>query len=289
MLHNAKTCRMAGAFKSVASILIASSFLWIWFHRQDAPAAGVLPYVPYPALPRASEEVACPGSSSARPPVVLLILGQSNAANHSYTRGRSSYGALWFDGRCYAITDPLAGATGTGGSIWSALALSTGANSGQRDLMLVVQAVDATRVSDWLGPGSISDRLASTLDALRAQRLAVSAVLWQQGEADAREGTSNEVYAAALTILIHRLRDHGISGPVLLARSTRCRNAGSEDIRRAVARVAQKEPDVFLGPDTDALGDEFRSDGCHFNDAGRQRVADAWLKVLRERGVIDAN
>jgi lysophospholipase L1-like esterase len=172
---------------------------------------------------------------------------------------------------------------------WSALALSAGANSARRDLILVVQAVDATRISDWLGPGSISDRLASIVDALRAQHLVVSAVLWQQGEADAREGTSKEAYAAALTMLIHRLRDQGISGPVLLARSTRCRKAGSEDVRGAVARVAQKEPDVFLGPDTDTLGDKFRTDGCHFNDAGRQRAADAWLGVLQQRGVINAN
>jgi len=240
-------------------------------------------------LPRPSEEIACPESADGGPPVVLLALGQSNAANQGDTLGRSPFGALWYEGRCYAIADPLAGATGKGGSIWSRLASMAAADLGRRSLIIIVLAVDGTPLSDWIDPGSISKRLGSLVDTLRTRRLNVSAVLWQQGEADARMGTSNGKYSSEMTVLVHRLREHGISGPMLLAQSTRCRNSGSNDLHAALTQVVQQEPNVFPGPDTDALGEGFRSDGCHFNDAGLNAAAIAWLDVLRQRDVFNAH
>jgi hypothetical protein len=115
-----------------------------------------------------------------------------------------------------------------------------------RELILAVLAVDASSASDWTREGPLSDRLHKLVDTLRENHVAVSAVLWQQGEADARDGVSGEAYAAALAILIRRLREGGISAPVFLARSTRCRNSGSEDIRSGAALVIMREANVFL-------------------------------------------
>jgi lysophospholipase L1-like esterase len=51
-------------------------------------------------------------------------------------------------------------------------------------------------------------------------------------------------------------------------------------------QVARSEPNVFLGPDTDTLGDDMRFDGCHLNDDGLQRAADAWAEALAQRGIV---
>ncbi len=239
--------------------------------------------------PRPDEKIECPAGPPSAAPVVLLILGQSNAANYGETRGRSTSGALWFDGRCYGVADPLAGGSGRGGSIWSRLPTLARERSSKRELVLVVHAADATRIADWIARDAISRRLAEVVTAIRAHNLAISAVLWQQGEADAQAGTDADSYAAGLTTLVQGLRDQGIAAPVLLARSTRCRSGGSDAVRGAMARVAQGDAGVLLGPDTDSLGDAFRFDGCHFNDNGLQRAASLWLDALRAANVIDSN
>ncbi len=262
-----------------------------WFRSlpSSAPALRDAPHTLSTQRARTSDAVACPSRQGSKPPVLLLALGQSNAGNHGETRADSAFGVLWAEGNCYRIVDPLPGGTGSGGSIWSRLASILGTQKLRNELIVSVLAVDATQAVNWVQPGPISTELTRTADALRSQRLTVSAVLWQQGEADARAATSKEDYSAALTILIDRLRAVGISGPVLLARSTRCRAPSSAVVRDATARVVETEPNVYLGPDTDALGDEFRFDGCHFNDAGLQRAALMWLDALRQRGVIAAN
>ena len=152
--------------------------------------------------------------------------------------------------------------------------------------MLTVLAVDASSVSDWTREGPLSDELRKLVDALRDNHVIVSAVLWQQGEADALAGVSREQYAASLGLLIRRLREGGISAPVLLARSTRCRTAGSDNIRDGVALVVAREANVFLGPDTDVFGNALRRDGCHFNDAGLGLAAEAWREVLRQHAIV---
>ncbi len=59
----------------------------------------------------------------------------------------------------------------------------------------------------------------------------------------------------------------------LTSRCNEIRPEGSNAIREAQKRVATTIPNARLGPDTDALGDEFRRDGCHFNDAGASALA----------------
>jgi hypothetical protein len=237
---------------------------------------------------RLSDEIACPRGEGSEAPLLLLVLGQSNAANHGETRSTAASGAAWLDGHCYRIADPFPGGTGAGGSIWSRLASAASTAPPRGGLIVAVFAIDASRMGQWIEPGPVSTNLASIADSLRAHQLTVSAVLWQQGEADARNATSREDYSAGLTILIHRLREAGISAPVLLARSTRCRNTPNDAIRSAMAGIADHEPNVYLGPDTDTLGDDYRFDGCHFNDAGLQRAASMWLDSLRRHGLVAA-
>lgn len=275
-----------GVVALCALCVLIAAVLWVKGRKASLPQPGAAQRVSEIHLPSASDEIACPAASSAGAPLVILVLGQSNAANQGSGRGRSSQGALWFDGHCYPVSDPLGGGTGTGGSIWSRLAPSLRDPSNPRDLVIAVLAVDSSSASDWTHEGALSDQLRTLTGRLRESKLDISAVLWQQGEAEARAGTSREAYAAALDTLIRHLRDEGISAPIFLAQSTRCRNSGSNDIRNGAALVTMREAGVFLGPDTDLLGDEYRYDGCHFNSAGLRRAADAWREVLQLHGIV---
>ena len=66
-----------------------------------------------------------------------------------------------------------------------------------RLMVLAVMGVDATSMDDWVGEGSpLGERLENLVKSMQALDLAPNLVLWQQGEADARLGTTAAVYGA---------------------------------------------------------------------------------------------
>ena len=271
---------------AVAAIVALAAFAAAWSWRaadavRDARNARALASRVHAIQPaHASEALPCPGLRGEPKPVVLLALGQSNAGNHGEEPSRAKGGVVWDDGRCYAIADPLPGATGSGGSIWSRLAAMLADDVAPASVELVVLAVDATSVDDWTTPGPLRARLDAILAALRASGVDVSAVLWQQGESDAMLQTPPERYAAALASLVAALRRAGVQAPVLIARSTRCGAEPGDAIRDALAHVAAGGDAVHPGPDTDALGDDLRVGGCHFNARGLDAAARLWRDAL---------
>jgi len=233
----------------------------------------------------ASEDTAVPCDRLRQQrPLVLLVLGQSNAANHGI-HGAPPLPQVYLispTGQCHLMTDPLPGGTGHGSSIWSHLPAALAAEGLQRPVVLGVLAVDATSMADWTRPGS---KLAALLDDMlgRMQELGLppDLVLWQQGEADARALTKPDDYLAGLRILVDRIHSHGIPLPVVLAKSTICRSQPSAALRQAVEQAVAGDSRLRLGPDTDTLLPEtHRADGCHFNAAGVQAAAALWARAI---------
>ncbi|MBK9234544.1 MAG: hypothetical protein IPO19_00130 [Rhodoferax sp.] len=149
-------------------------------------------------------------------PLVLLVLGQSNAANHGALREQKPVALpVVLEEGCALATDPLPGATGRGGSIWSALPQALeAAGVDRRNVVFSVLAVDATSIADWTSPDSpLRQRLVQRLAALKRIGLMPDLVLWQQGEADARLGTDPMAYAAALQQLRTLLDAGGSQAP----------------------------------------------------------------------------
>ena len=157
--------------------------------------------------------------------------------------------------------------------------------SGSYDRVILCPiAVGGTSMEDWAPGGANHPRLVFALSRVAREGLALDAMLWHQGESDSRrperDGTWYEERFAAMLAAI---RGIGIEAPLFVARSTICGAGmppGSEAIRTAQKRLAETLPGVFPGPDTDALGPEFRHDDCHFNEAGLQRVAEMWFESL---------
>jgi lysophospholipase L1-like esterase len=229
--------------------------------------------------------VPCNFSASPRP-MMVLVLGQSNAGNHGAPRPglTDKDGAVFLhDGQCYRTSWPAPGATGTGGNIWSSLSSRLSGALG-RPVVFSLLAVDATSVRDWATEGRLRRRLIDTLAANRQGRFTPDIVLWQQGEADARAGTSSDEYLEHFRAVLTVLRERGIAAPILVALSTRCRNDGSEEVRKALRIAAQSEPGVAIGPDLDVLTGSLREDGCHFSAAGLEMAAELWSRaILAER------
>jgi lysophospholipase L1-like esterase len=220
---------------------------------------------------------------STQNPLVILALGQSNAGNHGEpASGNNTPVPMVADGQCVLAADPLPGGTGDGGSIWHALPQELQALGLNRPVVLSVIGIDATTLADWTRRNSpLRQRLVARVQTMSRLGLAPSAILWQQGEADAREGTSTTAYAAGLDALANTLQSAGAFAPVFLALSTVCRSTPHKGIRAALASKPMVDARFKPGPDTDMLaGKAMRHDGCHFSAQGQARAARIWAEYL---------
>lgn len=226
--------------------------------------------------------LACDGIAAQRP-IVILALGQSNAAN--FGPPAPSDGppiTLIADGKCILTVDPLPGSSGEGGSIWYRLAHRLSALGLQRPVVVSALGVDATSMDDWTATQSpLRERLVLQLKSMQSAGLAPELILWQQGEADARAATTEQVYSAGLDKLALILDQAGSPAPIFLARSTVCRSGPSTAVRAAIEAKAQSNGRFRLGPDTDTLvGADLRRDGCHFSGHGLDRAAQLWAAII---------
>jgi lysophospholipase L1-like esterase len=77
-----------------------------------------------------------------------------------------------------------------------------------------------------------------------------------------------------------RLRSAGVTAPIVMARSTRCRNSIGDAVLTAQQELFRRHADLLPGPDTDALAGDLRDDDCHFSAKGVVAAAAAWAEVL---------
>lgn len=128
------------------------------------------------------------------------------------------------------------------------------------------------------GPTGSGVHLAQVVRANRVSGLQPDLVLWQQGEADAKAGTTPERYAQRLLALTARVDAGGLHVPILMALSTVCRSAPDVGLRNAVLALAARHARFMMGPDTDAI--EQRHDGCHWSASGRAQAASLWASAI---------
>lgn len=210
-----------------------------------------------------------------REPLVLLVAGQSNAANHGRPRGRAGAGsyALSTDG-LFRLEDPLPGASGPGGSPWPHWAALHQQTRPGSQVVVAAIAQGSSAVADWIPGGVHAQRLPDVLNALRSQQLAVDAVVWHQGETEAWSRGDAAAYASNLRRWIASVRALGIDAPIYVCLTSRDgQGVINPAIRQAQASVWNSQQRVFAGVDTDSLGEAFRSDGVHFNGRGLEAFA----------------
>jgi hypothetical protein len=218
----------------------------------------------------------------------MLTFGQSNAANDGesgYVNGGGVYNFNHFDGRCYAARDPLLGASGRGGSVWTRLGDKLIAAGVFEQVLFVPLAVGGTAIADWVPGSGLFDRIVDTRQQLAEHGLEVTHLLWHQGETDAGAGTSAGEYFTRFRKMESGVRALGIEAPLYVAVASLCWNQGDEEIREAQRRIIRTLPNAFAGPDTDTL-DRFtwRRDLCHFSAAGLEEHARLWFEALVTKG-----
>ena len=235
--------------------------------------------------------VTCPTQTERT--AVLLVLGQSNAANDGGQRHRSNYGARVvnaFDKRCFIAASPLLGSTDTKGEYWTRLGNELIA-SGQNDsVVLAPLAYGGSEVARWATGGDLNPMLVDTVKQLQDSGYRITSVLWVQGEADLVLGTTSEAYQQHFMSMVDTLRQHGVEAPVYISIASKClepSNGGFKEhipdnaIVRAQLALSKSGHGIREGVNTDALldGDD-RYDDCHIGGSGAEKVSRAWLNLL---------
>jgi hypothetical protein len=260
-----------------------------------ARAAGIyIDGVEAPACPE--HVVPAPTGSPAVPALTLLAFGQSNAANTGegrYHAGDHARVFNVFDMNFHAAADPLPGASNDGGSVWGRLADMLVQTGHYRSVLIVPIAVGGTFVKDWAPGGALHRRLRFALHRLRMAGLRADVLCWHQGEAEANlTAVTADEYRTSFLAMLSGIRAHGSHAAVYVAVATLCATAehpfrNREEIRRAQQRLPSLRRGILAGPDTDAIGIEYRLDGCHFSAEGLDRHAEAWFRALTRRSAPD--
>jgi len=244
------------------------------------------------ALPASAQTATPPATrkststaKAAKPRVmVALVFGQSNAGNWGEspkTAGPNVF--VFFRGQYGRAKDPLPGANGNWGSVWTRLGDKIIASKLYDKVIFVPAAIGATEIALWSPGGLLHKDLLRNVREAKEAGYTFTHLLWHQGESDAVLGTRKEDYEQRFIAMLAAIRELGVDAPAFVAIATRCGDyQPNAEIRAAQMALVNPALGIFQGPDTDQLDLTYRHDGCHFSNAGLEAHADLWLKVIED-------
>jgi hypothetical protein len=146
-------------------------------------------------------EIHCPMQDEKT--AVLLVIGQSNAANHQGQRyrGVDSRVVNFAEGKCYLAESPLLGAEGEYGEPWTLVANKLVMARLYNQVVLIPAGVGSTPIHRWAAGGDLNRMLIDVIDDAKS-RYAITHVLWRQGETDFGMKTLQASYKADFSSLI---------------------------------------------------------------------------------------
>ncbi len=227
-------------------------------------------------------EIVCPKQTDRT--VVALVYGQSNSANaHGQRTFQSSPEIVnFFDGRCYGASDPLLGASGRAGSVWTL----TGAKlleTGKYDHIIFVPAgIAASQIRQWAQGGDLNPMLARVIRAATRQ-YKFTHVIFHQGESDAQLKTTQDEYKQSFLSMVQSVRGLGVDAPLYVSVASVCAPLYDVDnpVTRAQTELISIPEGILPGPNTDVLNaPEDRFDDCHMSYAGVQKFSDLLIQTV---------
>jgi hypothetical protein len=227
-------------------------------------------------------EIVCPRQTDNT--VVALVYGQSNSANmHGQRTFQASSKIInFFDGKCYVASDPLLGASGAAGSVWTLTGTKL-LETGKYDHIIFVPAgISGSHIHEWAQDGFLNPMLADAIRATTTQ-YRFTHVIFHQGESDAQRKTTEDEYKKSFLSMVRTIRELGVDAPVYLSVASVCGQFHNTDnpvtkAQRALVSIAQR---ILPGPNTDILNAlEDRYDDCHMAYAGVQKFSDLLIQTV---------
>jgi hypothetical protein len=213
--------------------------------------------------------------------IVAFVFGQSNSANGEGERFQANGETVfnYFDNHYYIASDPLLGATGTAGSMWTITANKLIEKKIADKVILIAAGVGGTSVKQWRNGGDLNKMLEMRLKETQKNHINITHFLWHQGESD--NGTYESEYENGLTEVIKLTQHYYPSAKFFVSQaSAHCPNTSSDAILRSQRDVTKLE-NVFLGPNTDLIDAIDRWDGCHLSGRGVEKASNSWVEFIQ--------
>ena len=232
--------------------------------------------VDYPDKREVRQPVVAPGT------LVAFTFGQSNSANTGSERHRAETRKVlnYWDGRYYLAEDPLLGASGMKGSVWTLAANKLVAARTFDQVILLAAGVGSTSAQEWTTRGRLNVMFEARLADAKAAGLTVTHFLWHQGESD-NSDSGVAGYDAAMRPIIALTKRHFPQSKFFVAQATLClRSPPANAALRKIQLDLTQIPGVYPGPNTDEIGFDGRYDDCHLNGLGLDKCADGWVTAI---------
>lgn len=225
---------------------------------------------------------------------VVVLAGQSNmvmwlATRHVTLRGATVLGMRRDPGDPQAIewaNDPLHDCMHTTGSIWPVFGDRLIQGSGGMPVMFVAAALGAAGLVTppvWAPDGNLFDGMLDQVRVATAERMCAAALLWLQGETDARYGVTREAYRDALVSLADAFEAAMscevpiVAGSIGDVEATGwLEHEAADAIRQGTFDAIDASPHLFDGPWTQDLP----LTGLHFTDAAADPLLDRWCAAV---------
>ena len=234
-------------------------------------------------------EVACPVANDKL--ATILVIGQSNAANHGvkmFVTKHPDKVFNYFNGKCYVAASPLLGATGEQGEFITPLADQLIEDGVYESVMIISSAIGGTPIAYWQKGWPLNLMLQFVLNELTA-KYKITEVIWHQGESDFYIKTSTQDYTTSFNSLISSIRAADSNfPPIYYAIATKCGEFGwypENPVAIAQRNLANDSSHVYLGVDTDSLllPADRNIDQCHFSESGQLKTAQAFAQAIRKQ------
>ncbi len=217
--------------------------------------------------------------------LVVFAIGQSIASNFGstpYTPGPHVFS--FYNGRCFPGQDPLPGADGRGGSIWSRLGDLLIQKGYAKNVLIVAIGAGSSSVAEWVPGAKFYPRLVDATSSMREVGFQPGLVIWHQGSRD--HDMDPQQYRNFLREFVLSFAFLGVRlgqpGRLLIATHTRCKNEPAPQLQSAQASLVDHAGYIYAGPNMDYLSDDLKYDGCHYNEAGLKIAAQYWMDAIEK-------
>jgi hypothetical protein len=282
----------------------------ITIHQGYVPAASHY-IIPAPPIFEGARPQTAKSRSWDRETLKLFVWGQSLAANAGYSQyaaRNSDKTFVYSNGNYYPCIDPIAGAEGAGGSVWSRFADfilgSSVDNTLVKQVVIGCCAQASTSIIDWVPGGLQAPTLARCLSDYIANVGQPTHLAYSQGESDVSV-LSTEQWLDRWQTMLASVRQLGCTSKVWTSIETICNvrttidpfdesvirrrpdsyvriEVGRQNIRAAQRMAGTLGADTRPGPNLDLIDWHMRAcgDGCHFGERGLAVAAQAWAAAL---------
>ena len=222
---------------------------------------------------------------------LILVIGQSNAANEVRSFLYKSNNLNLYNGSCYLLSNPTLGATGGKDNI--SVAISNYLNNNK--YIFLTLAWSGSSILEW-GSDKFSYLSSEINKQLNYIKKNIDIIIWIQGETDAKlfekldveqgpmffqkNGREN-FYIKAFENIIDNLKLYiNENTKIILTKTSICDSKRSKLINAQQVKIANSSKNFFIIENTDNLNNNYRYDRCHLNEIGVDTTAKTIAELI---------